>query len=98
MVKPRNYNSHKTFSFASHICISSKITMTFVTYTSQSPSQVPLSETPWTAAHQAPLSFTISQNLLKFLSTEPGMPSNHFILSPSSPPALNLFQHQGIFQ
>ena len=36
--------------------------------------------TPWTAAHQAPLSFTISQSLLKFMSTESVMLSNHLIL------------------
>ena len=36
--------------------------------------------TPWTAAHQAPLSFTISQSLLKFVSTESVMLSNHLIL------------------
>ena len=35
--------------------------------------------TPWTAACQASLSFTISQNLLKFMSTESGIPSNHLI-------------------
>ena len=38
------------------------------------------SVTPWTAAHQAPLSSTVSQSLLKFLSTESVMPSNHLIL------------------
>ena len=32
---------------------------------------------PWTAAHQAPLSFTISQCLLKFMSVESVMLSNH---------------------
>ena len=36
--------------------------------------------TSWTAAHQASLSFTISQSLLKFISTESVMPSNHLIL------------------
>ena len=36
--------------------------------------------TPWTAAHQASLSFTISPNLLKLMSTEPIVPSNHLIL------------------
>ena len=36
--------------------------------------------TPWTAAHQVSLSFTISQSLLKLLSTESEMPSNHLIL------------------
>ena len=36
--------------------------------------------TSWTAAHQASLSFTVSQSLLKLLSIESVMPSNHFIL------------------
>jgi len=36
--------------------------------------------TPWTAAHQASLSFTISQSLLKLMSIESMMPSNHLIL------------------
>ena len=35
---------------------------------------------PWTAAHQASLSFTISGNLLKLLSIESVMPSNRLIL------------------
>ena len=35
---------------------------------------------PWTAAHQASLSFTISQSLLKLMSIESVMPSNRFIL------------------
>ena len=54
--------------------------------------------TLWTAALQASLSFTISWNLLKFMSIELMMPSNHLILChPPSPPALNLSQHQGFF-
>ena len=36
--------------------------------------------TPWTAARQASLSFTIPQSLLKLMSTESVMPSNHLIL------------------
>ena len=36
--------------------------------------------TPWTAARQAPLSFTISRSLLKLMSTESVMPSSHLIL------------------
>ena len=35
---------------------------------------------PWTAAHQAPLSFTVSQSLLKLMFIELMMPSNHLIL------------------
>ena len=40
----------------------------------------PLFATPWTTAHQASLSFTISQSLLKLISIELVIPSNHFIL------------------
>ena len=36
--------------------------------------------TPWTAAHQASLSITNSQSLLKLMSIESMMPSNHLIL------------------
>ena len=43
-------------------------------------SHVRLFATPWTAAHQASLSFTISQSLIKLLSIELVMPSNHLIL------------------
>ena len=46
----------------------------------QSLSCVGLFATPWTAAHQASLSFTISQSLLKLMSMESVMPSNHLIL------------------
>ena len=41
---------------------------------------VQLPATPWTAARQASLSFTSFQNLLKLVSTESMMPSNHLIL------------------
>ena len=46
----------------------------------QSLSCVRLFVTPWTALHQASLSFTISQSLLKLMSIELVMPSNHLIL------------------
>ena len=36
--------------------------------------------TPWTAAHQASLFITNTQSLLKLMSIESGMPSNHLIL------------------
>ena len=42
--------------------------------------QLCLTLTPWTAACQASLSFTISQSLLKLLSIELVMPSNHLAL------------------
>ena len=50
-------------------------------------------------ARQASLSFTISWSLLKLMSIELVMPSNHLILGhPHSPPAFNVSQHQSLFQ
>ena len=43
-------------------------------------SGVQLIVTPWTAAHQTPLSFTVSQSLLKVMSIEWVMSPNHLIL------------------
>ena len=65
----------------------------------QSLSCVQLFATPWTAAHQAPLSFTVSQNSLKFLSIELMMPSNHLILCrplllPSIFPSIRVFSSE----
>ena len=50
--------------------------------------------TPWTAAHQASLSFTISRSLIKLMSIESVMPSNHLILCHSLSPAFSLSQNQ----
>ena len=43
----------------------------------QSLSHVQLFVTPWTAAHQASLSFTTSQSLLRFTSIEGPYEQNH---------------------
>ena len=54
---------------------------------------------PWTAAHQASLSFTISWSLLRFMSIESVMPSNHRILChpllllPSIFPSIRVFSN-----
>ena len=63
-------------------------------------SHIWLLATSWTAAHQASLSLTISWGLSKFMSIESVMPFIHpsHPLPPFSPPALNLSQHQGIFE
>ena len=56
--------------------------------------------TPWTAAHQASLSFTISQSLLKLMSIESVMLSNHLIfccpllLLPSTLPKISAFSNE----
>ena len=61
-------------------------------------SHAQLFATPWTTAHQSSLSFTVSRIMLKLMSLESVIISNHLILSSSSPPALNLSQNQGLFQ
>ena len=58
------------------------------------------SSIPWTAAHQASLSFTISRNLLKLMSIESVMPSKHLILChpllllPSIFPTIRVFSNE----
>jgi len=47
-----------------------------------------LTATPWTAAHHASLSFTVFWSLLKFMSIELVMPSNHLILCCPLPPSM----------
>ena len=65
----------------------------------QSLSHVRLFMTPWTAAHQASLSFTISRSLFKLMSIESVMPSNHLILyhhllMPSIFPRIKVFSNE----
>ena len=60
------------------------------------------SATPWTAVRQGPLSITNSQSLLKLLSIESMMPSNHLILChpllllPSTFPSISVFFSQSV--
>ena len=69
----------------------------------QSLSCVELSSTPWTAAHQASLSITNSQNLPKLMSIELVMPSNHLSLCryllplPSIFPGIRGFSNESAF-
>ena len=63
-------------------------------------SHVQFLETPWTAAYQASLSFSISQSLLKFMSIESMMLSNHLtlyhplLLLPSIFPSNRVFSNE----
>ena len=69
----------------------------------QSLSRVRLFATPWIAAHQASLSITSSRGLVKLMSIESVMPSNHLIfchpllLLPSIFPAWGSFQMSQFF-
>ena len=66
----------------------------------QSLSRVRLFATPWTAARQASLSITNSWSLLKLMSIESVMPSNHlifcrpFLLLPSIYPSIRVFSNE----
>ena len=66
----------------------------------QSPSCVQLFATPWTTAPQASLSITNSRSLLKLMSIELVMPSNHLILChpllllPSIFPSIRVFSSE----
>ena len=62
-------------------------------------SRVPLFATSWTAACQVSLSFTISWSLLKVMTIESMMPSNHLILCrplllPSIFPSIRVFSNE----
>ena len=64
-------------------------------------SHVRLFATPWTAACQASLSITSSQSLLKLMSIESVMPSNHLILChplllPSIFPSIRVFSSESV--
>ena len=68
----------------------------------QSLSHVQLFATPRTASRQASLSITNSQSLLKLMSVESVMPSNHLILcrtlllSPSIFPSIRVFSSESV--
>ena len=68
----------------------------------QSLSRVQLFATPWTAARQASLFITNSRSLLKLMSIESVMPSNHFILCcplllpPSIFPSIRVFSNESV--
>ena len=84
-----------------HSCRTIHLWMTVVAVPTVS--HVRLFGTPWTAAGQAFLSFIISQSLLKLMSTESVMPSNHFILCcpllllPSIFPSIKVFAQNQFF-
>ena len=65
-------------------------------------SHVQLFVIPWIAAHQASLSITNSRSLLKLMSTELVMPSNHLILCrplllpPSIFPSIRVFSNESV--
>ena len=72
----------------------------WLSFVVQSLSHIWLFVTPWTAASQAPVSFTVSWSLLQFMSIELVMLSNHlilgrpFLLLPSIIPSITFFSNE----
>ena len=70
----------------------------------QSFGHVQLFATPWTAARQASLPITNSQSLLKLMSIESVMPSNHLILCgsllllPTIFPSIRVFSNESVLR
>jgi len=77
-----------------------QISLNFITIISSSSvvSHVQLFSTPWTAACQASFSITNSQSLLKLMSIQSVMPSNHLILCCPFSSCLQSFSASGSFQ
>ena len=89
-------NAQATKHFLSFHMLPSSVQFSSV----QSLSRVWLFVTPWITAHQASLSNTISRSLLKLMSIESVMPSNHLIiccpllLLPPIPPSVRVFSNE----
>ena len=102
--------SPKCFKEAIPWLVSSQLTLiiiwkpmpSIVSQSVQLLSHVWLFVTPWTAAHQASLSFTNSQSLLKLMAIELVMPFNHLILChlllllPSIFPSIRVFSNESV--
>ena len=94
----QNYIWHQTLVFQMFFPLTLHI---FIQFSSvQSLSCVQLIVTPWTAAHHASLSITNSQGLLKLISIELVVPSNHpilccpLLLLPSIFPSIRVFSNE----
>ena len=94
----QNYIRHQTLVFQMFFSLTLHI---FIQFSSvQLLSCVQLIVTPWTAEHHASLSITNSQGLLKLMSIELVVPSNHLILCcpllllPSIFPSIRVFSNE----
>ena len=90
------YFNLSSYLFSGLSCLIMKISLV------QSLSRVRLFVTPWTAASQASLSITNSQSLLKLMTIELVMSSNHLILCrpllllPSMFPSIRVFSNKSV--
>ena len=93
----------KIYTNTELLCCTPKTNVMLIQFNSvQSISRVQLFAIPWTAACQASLSITNSWSLLKLMSIESVMPSNHLILChplllpPSVFPSIKVFSNESI--
>ena len=104
MIKNQGYGTfqgnEQSLQFDSYSLLQAIISKAFKRFSSvQSLSCVHFFPTPWRAAHQASLSITNSWSLLKLMSIESVMPSNHlilcqpFLLLPSILPSIRVFSN-----
>ena len=95
---PLQWYSKKRWYACSYVDVTRRVPLCFSSV--QSLSCVRLFATPWTAAHQASLSITNYQSLLKLMSIESVMPSNRLILCyplllpPSIFPSIRVFSNE----
>ena len=103
VIMEKNMKIMYLYVYLTHFAIKQKLTHHHKSTTvevAQSLGRVQLFATPWTAARQASLSFTISQSLLKPMSIELVMPPNHLILChpllllPSIFPSIRVFSNE----
>ena len=93
---PNNPQQEKNIS----LCILAQYLACLQCFVVQSLSHIQLFATPWTAAHQAFLSITISQSLPNLMSIESVVPSNHLTLCrpllflPSIFPRIRVFSNE----
>ena len=98
--RPLSSSSPPAFNFSKHRGLLKWVSSSHQFSSVQSLSHVQLFAIPWTAACQASLSFTISWSLLKLMSIESVMLSNHFILChpllllPSIFPSIRIFSNE----
>ena len=104
-VNKYNVCYHQKFDFGIHTITKNVIYFIFHQFGSvQQLSRIRLFATPWITACQASLSITNSRSLLKLMSIESVMPSNHLILChplllpPSIFPSIRVFCNESVLQ
>ena len=98
--KQKHTQTNKSKKTNNSLCLLAQCLACLEYFVVQSLSHIQLLRTSWTSGHQAFLSITISQSLLKLMSIELVMPSNHLFLChalpilPSILPSIRVFSNE----